>query len=197
MSDTLPTRGRTPEFIASYTHIFKPQKNDDGMERWSIRMIFPEETNLAGLKQLAFNAAINEYGEEEANRLIKNGLIYWPFRDGNKLKTPDPNCKDRIFVGAGTVTRRPEVVAVIDGQLVPLSSVNEFYAGCICMATVNFYCFKKKGNEGVTCGLDNVMKIRDGERIGGGGASAAEDFKDFADQVAGSGGGSAVPDILG
>jgi hypothetical protein len=45
---------------------------------------------------------------------------------------------------------------------------------------VNFYAYNTSGNNGVAAGLNNIIKTRDDERLGGGGHSAEEDFADMA-----------------
>ena len=41
--------------------------------------------------------------------------------------------------------------------------------------SINFYAFNSNGNRGISCGLNNLQKIRDGEPLGGK-ASAESDF---------------------
>ena len=38
------------------------------------------------------------------------------------------------------------------------------------------YCYNTNGNRGVTFGLENVQKVRDGEMLGGGASRAEDDF---------------------
>ena len=53
----------------------------------------------------------------------------------------------------------------------------EFYSGCYGLASINFYVYDNKTNKGISAGLSSILKIKDGEPLGG--ASSAEaDFKD-------------------
>ena len=54
----------------------------------------------------------------------------------------------------------------------------EVYSGCYARVSLNFYAFNTNtnGNRGIACGLGNVQKLRDGEPLGGGRTSAADDF---------------------
>ena len=52
---------------------------------------------------------------------------------------------------------------------------NEFYSGCYGRASVTFYPYNASGNKGIACGLNNVQKQEEGDRLGGG-TSAAADF---------------------
>lgn len=44
--------------------------------------------------------------------------------------------------------------------------------------SVTFYAYDVNGNRGVACGLNNIMKYKDDERLGGR-ASAESDFADL------------------
>jgi hypothetical protein len=58
---------------------------------------------------------------------------------------------------------------------------NFIYSGCMVMVTGLAYAYEtKKKKKGVSWILNNVMKVEDGERIGGGG-SKADAFEDFED----------------
>ena len=39
------------------------------------------------------------------------------------------------------------------------------YSGCYVYANISFYPFKSNGNKGVACGLNGVMRARDGEPL--------------------------------
>ena len=57
------------------------------------------------------------------------------------------------------------------------------YSGCYCRFSLNFYPFSVRGNKGVAAGLNNVQKVCDGERLGGG-IRAEDDFDDdFIDEL--------------
>ena len=57
----------------------------------------------------------------------------------------------------------------------------DFYSGCYGRADINFFGFDKGGSKGVGCGLNNLMKTQDGERLDG--RQKAEDaFSEYADE---------------
>ena len=61
----------------------------------------------------------------------------------------------------------------------------EIYSGCYVRASINAYAFNIQGNSGVSFGLNNIQKVRDGEPLGGGGSKAEDDFDDdFEDDFA-------------
>ena len=56
---------------------------------------------------------------------------------------------------------------------------DEFYSGCICRVSITFFGFDIDGNKGVGASLNNIMKVRDGERLDGA-TNAEDDFAEFA-----------------
>ena len=87
-------------------------------------------------------------------------------------------------MNASTSTDRKPGVRVLDGgQIVEALDGDDFYSGCYGCATVNFFPYNSNGNMGVSAGLNNVIKIEDGERLAGG-HSAEEDFGDLTGDAA-------------
>ncbi len=64
---------------------------------------------------------------------------------------------------------------IVDIDCNTILSRSEVYSGVYGRASISFYAFNSNGNKGITCGLNNLQKIRDGESPGGK-ASAASDF---------------------
>ena len=52
------------------------------------------------------------------------------------------------------------------------------YSGVWAIISVTFYGYDVSGNRGVACGLNNVMKYKDGDRLGGR-ISAESEFEDI------------------
>ena len=55
------------------------------------------------------------------------------------------------------------------------------YSGCYAKVCFNFYPFSK-AQKGIACGLDSVLKMKDGENLGGHG-NALGDWEDEIDQA--------------
>jgi len=150
----------TPEFRASFPHVFKAHTGFEGQEaKFSIVMLFPKKTDLSALKKAAFNAATEEWGAKEK---WPKGLRM-PFRDGDEK--PDlQGYEDTIFVTASS-KQRPGVVGP------SLNTITEedqaFYAGCYARATLIAFAYNKAGNRGVSFSLQNIQKLRDGEPFSG------------------------------
>ena len=80
-----------------------------------------------------------------------------------------------------------------------ITDPDEVYAGAIVRASVTSFSYDVSGNKGVSFALNNVQKIRDGERLDGR-ARAQDDFQadpnakaDLADMEPESEGGKAAP----
>ncbi|MDE6181665.1 MAG: DUF2815 family protein, partial [Eubacteriales bacterium] len=50
------------------------------------------------------------------------------------------------------------------------------------IASINLYPYNTNGNVGIACGLNNLMKIKDGETLGGR-ARAEDDFAGFGEEI--------------
>jgi hypothetical protein len=58
----------------------------------------------------------------------------------------------------------------------PITDETEVYSGCYARVSIKFYAFNTNGNKGIACGHGNIQKTRDGESLGGGRVTAADDF---------------------
>ena len=67
-----------------------------------------------------------------------------------------------------------------NGKVVEALDDDDIYSGCWGAVSVNFYPYSTKGNTGVACGLNNVIKTRDDKNLAGG-RSADADFSDLAE----------------
>jgi hypothetical protein len=56
---------------------------------------------------------------------------------------------------------------IVDRNRKPIIDQDEVYSGVYAMVSLNFYPFDKEGNKGVACGLNHIMKMKDGEPLAG------------------------------
>lgn len=94
-----------------------------------------------------------------------------PLRDGDTDKDGDDVYAGHYYVNAKSSTRP----GVVDKNRSPITDEEEVYSGIWAYISVTFYPYNVNGNRGVACGLNNVMKYKDGERLGGR-VSAEADF---------------------
>lgn len=171
-----PTRVVTGEVRLSYAHLFEPQSIQGSKPKYSVSLIIPKsDRETIGKIERAIDAAIEagigKFGGKRPNK----AALKLPLRDGD-TERDDEAYAGCFFVNANS-TLPPEVV---DQDLNPVLSPAEVYSGCYARVSLNFYAFNTNGNRGIACGLGNVQKLRDGEPLGGGRTSAADDFAAFS-----------------
>ena len=158
----------TPEFRVSFPSVFKATAfNDKSEPKYKLVMLFPKSDKLKELKALA-QKAVAERWPDKAKR-PKN--LKHPFRDGDEEKPDLDGYPDHIFISASSKMKP----GVVDQNVQPIISEEEFYAGCYARATLTAYAYSQGNNHGVAFGLQNVQKLRDGEEFSGR-AKAEEEF---------------------
>jgi hypothetical protein len=154
----------------SYAHVFTPQASEEGKQpKYSVSIIIPK-SDKATIDKI--NKAIEEAKAENAAvwggtvpKGLKGGL-----RDGDEEKD-DPAYANSYFINANSA-QKP---GVVDADLNPILDQSEFYSGCYGRASISFFAYNSNGSKGVGCGLNNVQKLEDGDKLGGA-SSAADDF---------------------
>lgn len=153
----------TPEFRASFVHVFTPQKAREAgkPDKYSVTMLFPKGADLSKLKAAATAALEEKFGAKMKDESFRKRLRS-PFRDQGE-KSYDGYEAGAIFVTA-TSKDRPQIV---DAKLQDVIDSAEFYSGCYARATLRAFAYEKAGNVGVSFGLQNLQKLRDGESLSG------------------------------
>lgn len=168
----------TPVFRVSYPNVFKPKRNDlNGKDEFSIVCLFKKGENLDKLKAAAQKAITDKWGSDKA-KWPSN--LRSPFRDqaerakevDGKRILPAGHEEGAIFLNLKS-SQRP---GVVDQNVQDIINEADFYAGCYAIASVNAYAYDQKGNRGVSFGLGNIQKVRDGEPLG----NRAKPEQDFA-----------------
>lgn len=161
----------------SYTHVFAKYNpggdNEDG--KYMTNVLIPkEEKETVKALQTAIEAAkkagvVGKWGGKEPKKLDM------PLRDGDEKD--DDVYSGHFFVNA-KCNIRP---GVVDRKKVPIVDEEEVYSGVWAIVSVSFFAYDKSGNKGVACGLNNIMKFKDDEHLGGR-VSAEADFADIDDE---------------
>lgn len=154
----------TPVFRVSFPQVFEAKSFEGAKPKFSIVMLFKKNENLQTMKELAKRALFNKWG----NDLPPN--LNTPFRDGNSV---DYDGYENIIYAPASSQYQP---GIVDEQKQTLIDPKQFYAGCYAIASVNAYAYDVAGNKGVSFGLQNLMKMNDGEPLTGG-ATAEQDFE--------------------
>lgn len=179
------TKVRLGEVRFSYVNVFKPRRNDDGTTgKYSVQLLIPKENkNALELIESAIAAAKQKGVASKWNgKMPPSSKLHTPLRDGDDEHPGEPEYEGMYFMNTSTDTK-PEVYINEGGKRVTALDSDDVYSGCYGAVTVNFYPYNNSGNVGISAGLNRVVKMRDGERLGGDG-SADEDFGDLFDSAA-------------
>lgn len=156
-----------------YTNVFEPTAMNEGdTPKYNICILIPKNDAATIAK---VNAAINAAKEAGKAKIAdKNGRIpanlKLPLRDGDVERPDDPAFENMYFINANSM-RKPSIV---DRDLNPIMSKDDFYSGCYGRASINFYAFNVS-SKGIAAGLNNLQKLEDGEMLAGG-STVEEDF---------------------
>lgn len=168
----------TPELIIAFPALFEPKESLSGDMKYGGCFLI-DETNKDGIKAL----------QQEVDRAIEYGIKKkWnnkrpkfknePLRSGNKYleeysinngEEPPANFikiyENRVFFNAACTLKEPP--GIVGPTNHPLTDESAIYTGAIVLADVRAFPYSFSGNNGVTWWLNNVMLVRDGERIDG------------------------------
>lgn len=178
----------------SYLYATMPHASDDTQTpKYSVSLIIPKtDTETVNAINAAVEAAISEGKSKlcgKGKTLPPRQLLKLPLRDGDLEREDDPVYAGAFFLNASS----PNKPGIVGADCKPIMDESEIYSGMYGRASITFFAFNKSGNRGIAAGLNNLMKCRDGERLAGG-ASAEEDFAEFAEDTADESTASAADD---
>lgn len=170
----LVTKVKTGEVRLSYAHLFEPHGIDGNEPKYSVSLIIPK-TDTVTLNMI--NRAVEEAKKQGVGKFGGKipANLKLPLRDGDVERPDDEAYQNAYFINA-SAKQKPGVLNELGQHATP----DEVYSGCYARVSVNFYAFNSNGNRGIACGLNNLMKTRDGDNLGG--RIAAEN--DFAEEIA-------------
>lgn len=173
------TAVRLGEVRFSYVNVFSKRMNPDGTPgKYSVCVIIPKSNTEA----VKFFTAAFENAKSQGKVTKWGGKIpakvQLPLHDGDEERPDDPafencwyfNCSSQNAPGVRVKDELGQVVEALDNE--------DFYSGCYGCVSVNLFPYAASGNMGVGVGLNNLIKLRDGERLSGG-RSADADFSDL------------------
>lgn len=184
----------------SYPHVFVRPVDDKGKEgSYGVVLLIPKsDTKTVAALRAAFEEAYqNSKGKLGPIKLKMPEGIKVPLKDGDKPKDdgsdPDPAYLGHWVLSANSAEKKPGLVG--PNPNINITSPDEFYAGCFARISVNCYAYNiENKNKGIAAGLNNIQKIRDGERLDGRKAAKDEFDDEFASEYgedySGSAGGS-------
>lgn len=153
-----------PDTRWSYCNVWQPKSINGGTPKYSVSLIIPK-SDTATIKKI--EAAIEAAYKEGEAKLKGNGrsvpalsVLKTPLRDGDAERPDDEAYANAYFVNANSAT----APGIVDADRQPVIDTSEVYSGVYGRASINFYAFNSNGNKGIACGLNNLQKIRGGER---------------------------------
>lgn len=155
----------------SYANVFEPKASEEGATpKYSVQLLIPKKDKDTVAKINAAVEAAKKAGVTTFGGKIP-AVLKLPLRDGDEERGDNPVYAGHYFINCNSVNK-PNVV---DSTAAPIQDKDEFYSGCYGHASVKFYAFAGK-SKGIACGLNSVMKKKDGEPLGGSKENAAEAF---------------------
>lgn len=187
------TQVTTGKVRLSYCNLFTPRAVAEGSEeKYSVTLLIPKSDKQTLQKiKIAMEAAKVAYNEKNSGKPLPNNLKS-TLHDGDGER---PNggefseeCKGCYVI---TVSSKNKPV-LVDADKLPITDPQELFSGCYGRAIINFFCYNTNGNRGISAGLNGVMKLHDGEPLGGG-VVTDEDWDDGWEDPDGDG----LGDLLG
>jgi hypothetical protein len=174
----------TPTFRANFPALFEQKLNklSNKME-YSVVAVFPKGTDLSALKKAAADAIAAKWPDlAKRPKNLKN-----PFRKHEERKNeetgamPEGYEEGGIFINLKSEKNKPQVVGP---DKVEIRDESEIYSGVWMRASVKAYAYQHaSGNAGVSFGLGNIQKVKDGDPLGSR-TRAQDDFEPIAGTAA-------------
>lgn len=159
----------------SYPHLFEV---DQLSGKYTASLLIPT-TNGAGEPVNNAEATLTALRNAIAKTVEKGVVSVWKGSKPKSIAEPIAEAEgmEGTMVLKCSTKNKP---TCMDAQGHPLTDPEELYGGCWVAVTVGFAPYDYMGKKGVTCYLNAVRKMRDGERFGGDSAGAlrAVDFSE-------------------
>ena len=176
------TKVITGEVRLSYLHVFDKYAANPGQEeKYSVCVLIPktDKKTIALIQEAVSNATDLGQKTKWGGKVPKN--LKLPLRDGDEEKDTEenPEYEGMYFLNASS-KRQP---GLVDSHKQEIFDREELKSGDYGKVSINFFPFAASGNNGVGVGINNIMKTRDGDALGGVAASAESDFEgEFEDE---------------
>ncbi len=151
---------------ASYVNVFTPQEPVGGGEpKYSVTLLIPK-TDVTTLN--AIYAEIERAKQEGVSRVFNGTMpanVNLPIHDGDGLKQNGEPFGEECRGCMVLRTSSKNQPTVVDINVQPILNSRDVYSGCYVRASVDFFAYNQGGNRGISCGLNAVQKIEDGEPL--------------------------------
>lgn len=167
----------------SYLTVFQPRSFNGGAAKYSVMLMIPKTDSYTINKIKAATQAAKDEWVAKGKKLPTQPKSTLHDGDGlNPSGDPYPaECAGHYVMNVSS-TRKP---ALVNADKSPITEESELFSGCYGRAIINFYAYDSHGNKGVSAGLQALMKLSDGEPLGGG-VVRDEDWDDDFEDAAGT-----------
>lgn len=184
----MSTRVITSEVRASYVNLFQQSK----FGKFGVALLV-NKNDAALVQQLseAYQEAVQEGANVYGGKIPAQPKVPW--YDGDSGEHGEEAIGHHVI--RTTSVNRPSTIALNpDGQTAhEVIDPNEVYSGCWIKADITFKAYNNEGVKGVAIYVNNVLKVRDDTRFGGGPEDAAVAFGITKKDIASTASGFPVP----
>jgi len=202
MTDTPKTKLVTPEGMLTWAWLFKPREGKKGRgPKYMTDIVFSpaalQTPEWAAMKQAAAAAAAEKFGDRLQGLITAEKFISPFWKNERKIdaatgKLPKGYEPGGMYITIKSQQRPGFRVTAPGGGLVPLTDENDIYPGCIVRASVDVWAYDDE-SKGVSFGLWNILKVRDGDPLVEGRGNPDDDFSAFGKPVAAGAGATPNP----
>lgn len=172
----------------SYCNLFTPRAVQEGApEKYSVTLLIPktDKATIAKIKA-AIEASKAAYIARNSGKKLPT-FLKTTLHDGDGERPSGgefgEECKGCYVMTVSS--KNPPVI--VNADKTPLTDPQELYSGCYGRAIINFYVYDTQGNKGISAGLNGIMKLYDGEPLGGGVVTDSDWDDEWEDDDAGDG----------
>jgi len=172
----------TGKLLATFVHLNEPSSaTPEATPKYGLNVIIEkgseDEKKIKRAIKECYTANAKMFNNAPFEKMIKNDRIFHnPLKDGDAVnETREDEGKDRIAEYDDKMFLRvtsAKAVKVFDRDKQEIIDPDDIYSGMFVRVNIKPYAFDKAGNKGIGFFLNAVMKVADGERLSGGGASA-------------------------
>lgn len=160
----------SPVMRITYPALFEPKPNPSGALKYSCSLLISKD-DKEGVKQL--QDAVAKAIQKGKETLWSNKIPpfrYQPLRDGDaELASGEKTgaeYKNTLFLNCSS-NEAPGVVFATASGPKPLLDTAAIFSGCYVRADINPFPYKNSGNCGIGWGLNNILLVKEGERLDG------------------------------
>jgi hypothetical protein len=165
-----------PRGTLIWARLFEAEAMEEGNDpSYSCAILFKEGANLRAVRKGIEAAKKDQWGGKPPRKL--NVCVIDDDRDIEDL------AEQYDYIEPGDVIlklRRYEKYGqpqLWDQNVEEIESPTEMYSGCQVVADVEFFGWERKTSAGVSCRLNGLQKVREGEPLGGGKANTKNSFE--------------------